>query len=105
MIVHAAVHFNAIPACLAVCTMLIDVLSGLTSKSLLDPSGHSQEAARRPMLARGLFEDPFEDHPYRYGRTFDAVGAWRGVHVPSTLAFAVRSKAHSVAILLLRGWA
>jgi hypothetical protein len=104
VLVHAAVHINAIPEWLAVCAMLIGVGSGRAGKPVLDPSRHRRVEARQPMRVRGLSEDPFEDHPYRDSPTFDAVGPWRAVHVPITPAFAVRSMAHIVAILLFRGW-
>lgn len=105
VLVHAGVHFNAILGWLAVWAMLINVGSGLTGKFLIDRSRRRIEEARQRMRARGLTEIDLENQLYWDSLTFDAVKQWRVVHFPITLAFAVLSTAHIVAIFLFWGWA
>ena len=104
VLVHAGVHFNAILGWLAVAAMLVNVISGLTGKFLLDRSRRRLEEARQRMRARGLADAELEDQLYWDSLTFDAVKQWRVVHFPITLAFAVLATAHVVAILMFWGW-
>ena len=104
VLVHAGVHFNAILGWLAVGAMLINVGSGLTGKFLLDRSRRRMEQARQRMRERGLTDEQLEDRLYWDSLTFDVVKQWRVVHFPITLAFAVLTTAHIVAIFLFWGW-
>lgn len=105
VLVHAGIHFHAILGWLAVVAMVINVGSGLTGKFLLERSRKRLEAARQQMRDQGLPVDEQEDRMYWDSLTFDAVKAWRRVHFPITLAFAVLALAHIVAIFLFWGWA
>ena len=104
VLVHAGVHFNAILGWLAVWAMLINVISGLTGKFLLDRARRRMEDARQRLRERGLSPAELEDRLYWDSLTFDVVKQWRAVHFPITLAFAVLATAHIVAIFLFWGW-
>ena len=104
VLVHAGIHFNAILGWLAVWAMLINVASGLTGKYLLARARRRLEDARNKMRQSGLSEDQLIEQTYWDSLTFDAVKQWRSVHFPITLAFAVLSLSHIVAVFLFWGW-
>jgi hypothetical protein len=104
VLVHAGIHFNAILGWLAVGAMLVTVGSGLTGKFLLKRSRLRLDEARQRMRQQGLSADEQAERTYWDSMTFDAVKQWRVVHFPITLAFAVLSVAHIVAVFLFWGW-
>jgi len=105
VLVHAGIHFNAILGWLAVAAMLINVISGLTGKFLLDRSRRRLAEAQQRMRQQGLSAAELEDRNYWDSLTFDAVRKWRVIHFPITLAFAVLALAHIIAVFLFWGWA
>lgn len=104
VLVHAGVHFNAILAWLATAAMLINVISGLTGKFLLDRSRRRLQEARQRMRQQELAGEDIEERLYRDSLTFDVMKQWRVVHLPITLAFAVLALAHIVTVFLFWGW-
>jgi hypothetical protein len=104
VLVHAGIHFNAILGWLALWAMLINVASGLTGKFLLERSRNRLEKARETMRAQGLSPQQLAERTYWDSLTFDAVKQWRAVHFPITLAFAVLTLAHLVAVFLFWSW-
>ncbi|MEY4749171.1 MAG: hypothetical protein RIQ60_1385 [Pseudomonadota bacterium] len=104
VLVHGGIHFNAILGWLAMAAMLVNVVSGLTGKYLLDRSRRRLEDARQRMRLQGLSAEELDEHTYWDSLTFDAVKQWRSVHFPITLAFAVLALAHIVAVLLFWSW-
>jgi len=104
VLVHAGIHFNAILGWLAVAAMLVNVISGLTGKFLLDRSRRRLAEAHQRMRQRGLSAEELEDRSYWDSLTFDAVRKWRVIHFPITLAFAVLALAHIIAVFLFWGW-
>ncbi len=104
VLVHAGIHFNAILAWLAVWAMLINIASGLTGKYLIDRSRLRLDATRARLRAQGLSPAALEEQTYWDSLTFDAVKAWRVVHLPITLAFGVLALAHIIATCLFWGW-
>jgi hypothetical protein len=104
VLVHAGIHFNAILGWLAVWAMLINVISGLTGKFLLERSQRRMEQTREQMLRHGLTTESLDEQMYWDSLTFDVVKKWRVIHIPITLAFAVLALAHIVAIFLFWGW-
>jgi len=104
VLVHAGIHFNAILAWLAVAAMLVNVVSGLTGKFLLDRSRQRLEDARKTLRQQGLSAEELADRTYWDSLTFDAVKQWRVIHFPITLAFAVLALTHIVAVFLFWGW-
>lgn len=104
VLVHAGIHFNAILGWLAVAAMLVNVISGLTGKFLLDRSRRRLAEAQQRMRQHGLSAEELEDRTYWDSLTFDAVRKWRVIHLPITLAFAVLAVAHITAVFLFWGW-
>jgi hypothetical protein len=104
VLVHAGIHFNAILGWLAVAAMLINVISGLTGKFLLDRSRRRLEDAHKRMRQHGLSAEELEERTYWDSLTFDTVKQWRVIHFPITLAFAVLALAHIIAVFLFWGW-
>jgi len=104
ILVHAGIHFNSILGWLAVVAMLINIGSGLAGKFLLDRARRRINASRQNLLKQGVPEPAMEEHIYWDTMTFDVVKQWRAVHFPITLAFAVLSLAHIIAIFLFWGW-
>jgi hypothetical protein len=104
VLVHAGIHFNAILAWLAVGAMLVNVVSGLIGKFLLDRSRRRLEQARQQMQVQGLPAHELEDRMYWDSLTYDLVRQWRAIHLPITLAFAVLAAAHISAEFLFWSW-
>jgi hypothetical protein len=104
VLVHAGIHFNALLGWLAVGAMLINVASGLTGKFLLQRSRRRLEASMQRLRQSGLSPEALNERLYWDSMTFDVVKQWRVVHFPITLAFAVLSLAHIVAVFLFWGW-
>jgi hypothetical protein len=104
VLVHAGIHFNSILGWLAVGAMLINVASGLTGKFLLQRSRRRLEASMQRLRSSGLSPEALNERLYWDSMTFDVVKQWRVVHFPITLAFAVLSLAHIIAVFLFWGW-
>jgi hypothetical protein len=104
VLVHAGIHFNAILGWLAVWAMLANVASGLTGKFLLERARRRLDAARAQLRAQGLTPEQLAERTYWDSLTFDAVTQWRSVHFPITLAFAVLTVGHLVAVMLFWSW-
>jgi hypothetical protein len=104
ILVHAGIHFNSILGWLAVAAMLVNIGSGLAGKYLLDRARKRMLEARQTLLRQGVPEAELEERVYLDTLTFDVVKQWRAVHFPITLAFAVLSLAHIIAVFLFWGW-
>lgn len=104
ILVHAGIHFNAILGWLAAIAMLVNIGSGLAGKFLLARARKRMGEARQRMVDKGVSGPDLEEHTYWDTMTFDMVTKWRAVHFPITLAFAVLSLAHIIAIFLFWGW-
>jgi hypothetical protein len=100
VLVHAGIHLKAILAWLAAGAMLINVVSGLTGKLLLDRSRRRLEQQRK----QGPPDRQIEERMYWDSLAFDVVRQWRVVHLPITLAFAVLASAHVFAEILFWNW-
>jgi hypothetical protein len=84
--------------------MLVNVISGLTGKFLLERSRRRMEQAKEQMQRRGLAAASLDEQLYWDSLTFDVVKKWRVIHIPITLAFAVLALAHIIATFLFWGW-
>ncbi len=104
VLIHAGIHFNSILPWLAVAGMLINVISGLTGKFLLERSRRHLTQAREQFRLRGLSKGEIEQAMFWDSLTYDLMGKWRAVHLPITLVFAVLSIGHIVSVLLFWGW-
>lgn len=104
ILVHAGVHFNAILPWLAIVGMLINVISGLTGKFLLDRSRRHMAAMKESLLRRGMQEGEVERELFWNAAAVDAMKKWRVLHIPITLAFAVFALGHIISIFLFWNW-
>ncbi|MCU7834844.1 MAG: hypothetical protein KZQ83_06250 [gamma proteobacterium symbiont of Taylorina sp.] len=104
ILVHAGIHIYAILPWLALMTMLINVISGMTGKYLLDRSRRFLAEKKMGYLQQGLSEEMIEKKLFWDATTFDLMKKWRAVHLPISLAFAVLGITHILSIFLFWEW-
>ena len=104
ILVHAGIHVYAIVPWLALVAMLVNVLSGMTGKFLLDRSRRFVAEKKAAYANQGLPEDEVEKRLFWDATTFDLMKKWRAVHLPITLAFAVLGLTHIFSIFLFWQW-
>ena len=104
ILVHAGIHVYAILPWLALIAMLVNVLSGMTGKFLLERSRRFVAEKKAAYASRGLPEDEVEKRLFWDATAFDLMKKWRAVHLPITLAFAVLGATHILSILLFWQW-
>ena len=104
VLVHAGIHVYAILPWLALIAMLVNVISGMTGKYLLQRSRRFMAEKKTSYLQQGLSEETIEKKLFWDAITFDLMKKWRAVHLPITLAFAVLGVAHIVSIFLFWQW-
>ncbi|WP_029131981.1 hypothetical protein [Sedimenticola selenatireducens] len=104
ILVHAGIHIYAILPWLALIAMLINVISGMTGKFLLDRSRRFLAEKKELYLQQGLSEVEVEKHLFWDATTYDLMKQWRTIHLPITLAFAVLGLTHILSILLFWQW-
>jgi len=104
ILVHAGIHIYTILPWLALIAMLINVISGMTGKFLLDRSRRFMAEKKEVYLQQGLSEEAIEKKLFWDATTFDLMKKWRAVHLPITLAFAVLGITHILSIFLFWQW-
>ncbi len=104
ILVHAGIHIYTILPWLALIAMLINVISGMTGKFLLDRSRRFLAEKKDIYSQQGLSLQAIEKRLFWDATTFDLMKKWRAVHLPITLAFAVLGISHIVSILLFWEW-
>jgi len=104
VLVHAGIHVYAILPWLALIAMLVNVISGMTGKYLLDRSRRFIAAKKETYSSQGLAVDEIDKRLFWDATTFDLMKRWRAVHLPITLAFAVLGIAHILSIFLFWQW-
>ena len=104
ILVHAGVHVYSILPWLALIAMLVNVISGMTGKYLLDRSRRYLAAKKEAYTERGLTGEAVEREIFWDAVTVDMMKQWRAVHFPITLAFAVLGLAHILSIFLFWQW-
>ncbi len=104
ILVHAGIHVYAILPWLALIAMLVNVLSGMTGKFLLDRSRRFVAEKKAAYATQGMPEDEIEKRLFWDATTFDLMKKWRAVHLPITLAFAVLGVTHILSIFLFWQW-
>ena len=104
ILIHAGIHVYAILPWLALIAMLVNVLSGMTGKFLLERSRRFVAEKKAAYESRGLPEDEVEKRLFWDATTFDLMKKWRAVHLPITLAFAVLGVTHILSIFLFWQW-
>lgn len=104
ILVHAGIHIYAILPWLALIGMLVNVISGMTGKYLLDRSRRFLAEKKTVYLQQGLSEEAIEKKLFWDATTFDLMKKWRVVHLPISLAFAVLGLTHILSIFLFWEW-
>jgi uncharacterized membrane protein len=104
ILVHAGIHVYAILPWLALIAMLVNVISGMTGKYLLDHSRRLLAVKREHYLASGISKEEVERQLFWDATAVDAMKQWRVVHLPITLAFATLGLAHIISIFLFWQW-
>lgn len=104
ILVHAGIHIYAILPWLALIGMLVNVISGMTGKYLLDRSRRFLAEKKAVYLQQGLSEEAIEKKLFWDATTFDLMKKWRVVHLPISLAFAVLGITHILSIFLFWEW-
>ena len=104
ILVHAGIHVYAILPWLALIAMLVNVISGMTGKYLLERSRRFLAEKKDSYLKQGLSEEAIDKQLFWDATTYDLMKKWRTVHLPITLAFAVLGITHILSILLFWEW-
>lgn len=104
ILVHAGIHIYTILPWLALTAMMINVISGMTGKYLLDRSRRFLADKKEFYTQQSLSEEAIEKKLFWDATTFDVMKKWRAVHLPITLAFAVLGIAHIISIFLFWEW-
>jgi len=104
VLIHAGIHFFAILPWLALIAMIINVISGLTGKFLLDRARRYLTGKKAELQQRGMPAAAIEKELFWDAVTLDVMKQWRAVHFPITLAFGILAIAHIISILLFWNW-
>ena len=104
ILIHAGIHVYAILPWLALIAMLVNIMSGMTGKFLLDRSRRFLAGKKAAYATQGLAEDEVEKRLFWDATTFDLMKKWRAVHLPITLAFAVLGLTHILSVFLFWQW-
>jgi hypothetical protein len=104
ILVHAGIHIYTILPWLALTAMLVNVISGMTGKYLLDRSRRFLAEKKEFYSQQDLSEETIEKKLFWDATTFDVMKKWRAVHLPITLAFAVLGITHILSVLLFWEW-
>ena len=104
ILIHAGIHVYAILPWLALIAMLVNIMSGMTGKVLLDRSRRFLAGKKAAYATQGLAEDEVEKRLFWDATTFDLMKKWRAVHLPITLAFAVLGLTHILSVFLFWQW-
>lgn len=104
ILVHAGIHVYAILPWLALSAMLVNVISGMTGKYLLDRSRRFLAQKKEHYLSRGVSGEEVDRRLFWDATTFDVMKKWRAVHLPITLAFGVLGVSHILSILMFWQW-
>ena len=104
ILVHAGIHIYTILPWLALFAMMINVISGMTGKYLLDRSRRFLAEKKELYSQKGLSDEDIEKKLFWDATTFDLMKKWRAVHLPITLTFAMLGISHILSILLFWEW-
>ena len=104
ILIHAGIHFNTILPWLAIIAMLVNVISGLTGKFLLDRSRRQVTEKTAQLHKKGITAHEIEKSIFWDAVAIDMMKKWRAVHFPITLAFSILSLGHILTIFLFWQW-
>ncbi len=104
VLVHAGVHIYALLPWLALGAMVLNLISGMTGKFLLDRSRTFLDEKAALYAAQGLDKEAIEKKLFWDANTYELMNKWRVIHMPISLAFAVLGLTHIISILLFWQW-
>lgn len=104
VLIHAGIHFSAILPWLATVAMLVNVISGIVGKLLLERSRRHVQGVRDRYQLRGLSRQEIEQTVFWDSVALDAMMHWRKVHIPIFIVFATLALGHIVSICLFWNW-
>jgi hypothetical protein len=104
ILVHAGIHIYTVLPWLALAAMLINIISGMTGKYLLDRSRRFLAKKKAYYIENGLSEQDADKKMFWDATTFELMKKWRAVHIPITMAFAALSLTHILSILMFWQW-
>ncbi|WP_456379883.1 hypothetical protein [Thiolapillus sp.] len=104
ILVHAGVHIYTILPWLALVAMLVNVVSGMTGKYLLNRSRRFLAEKKAAYQQQGLTEADIEKRLFWDATAYDLMTKWRVVHLPITMAFVTLGLAHILSIFLFWQW-
>lgn len=104
ILVHAGIHFNAILPWLALLAMMINVVSGMVGRYLLDRSRRHLTGMHEKYTMHGLSKTEAEKELFWDSVTFETMQKWRVVHFPISFGFAVLAVGHIISIFVFWGW-
>lgn len=104
ILVHAGVHVYSILPWLALLAMLVNVISGMTGKVLLDRSRRFLAEKKESHARGGLAADAIDREVFWDAVAVDLMKKWRAVHFPITLVFGVLGLVHILSIFLFWQW-
>jgi hypothetical protein len=104
ILVHGGIHIYTILPWLALIAMLVNVISGMTGKYLLENARRRLADKADHYQAQGMNDEAIERKLFWDATTVEVMKRWRVVHLPITLAFAVLGLAHILSIFLFWQW-
>ena len=104
ILVHAGIHIYTILPWLALVAMLVNVISGMTGRYLLDRSRRFLADKKAFYSQQGLSVDAIEKRLFWDSTAFGLMKKWRAVHLPITLAFVVLGISHILSVFLFWQW-
>ncbi|MBF0354059.1 MAG: hypothetical protein HQL43_02335 [Alphaproteobacteria bacterium] len=104
VMIHAGVHFNAILPWLATGGMIVNVVSGLTGRYLLERSRRRLAVFEEKYRLHGMSKSEVEKELFWEAVTFETMGNWRAIHFPISIVFAVLALGHILSVFLFWEW-
>ncbi|SCZ52825.1 hypothetical protein [Thiohalomonas denitrificans] len=104
ILIHAGVHFNAILPWLATAAMLVNIISGLTGRFVLNRSRRHLATKKAAFEQQGMNGEELQQQMFWDAVTVDLMNRWRAIHFPITLVFLVLGLAHILSIFLFWRW-
>jgi len=104
ILLHAGIHFNTILPWLAMGAMVVNVISGMTGKFILDRARRHLASLKQQHQSSGLSKNEVDKEVFWDAVTLDVMAKWRKVHFPITLVTAVLAFGHIISILLFWNW-
>lgn len=104
VLVHAGYHFDALLPWLATFAMVVNVMSGLIGRYLLDRSRRHLAEAKAVFNRHGLSKKETERELFWDAVSYDLMAKWRVIHFPISFAFAVLALGHILSVFLFWEW-